>query len=462
MEHTRKHDLQELAGTVRDRNTRGYVEEAVAAHLAGAQRSAVVTLWAAIAYDIIQKIRELSTSGEAAAVAFVTNYDDAVRRHDIPALLRIEDQLIEKARHDFEMLQPHEAVALERVREDRHLCAHPAMTADDTLFQPTSELVAAHLLHSITFLLAQQPVQGRSALIRIYGDITAPSFPLDVDSATKLLAGRYLQRAKPSLVRNLTIVLLKKHIGKDAEGDPDAFSIALEATMRTCPGICEATMQDRLPQLAASTTDDKQLLNVLAVASIEPRAWRWCDEATRVKLREIFRRGHLRAHYTTRILRGASGIAELEVVMKEDFDGLDVAQKLRMIELNPRGEYVGFAVSLYASAGGFRSAEAVGERAILPLAPFMSAQDVIDVILAAQGNGQVYYASKTPTVLEALYDATQRHLPSTYDTWKAFVDRMREIEKDPQAHYAYPGIASRLLAYRMGTGKAGAAQVLPT
>lgn len=407
-----------------------------------------MTLWTAIAYDIIQKIRELATSGEPAANQFVKNYDDALSRHDIPALLRIEDQLIEKARRDFEMLQPHEATALERVRDDRHLCAHPAMTADDTLFQPTVDLVRAHLDHAVTFLLAQQPVQGRSALARIHADITAPSFPLDVDNATRLLAGRYLSRAKPSLVRNLTIVLLKKHVGPSAVTDPDAFSVAFEATLRTCPEICEAALQEHLPRLVSGTTEDERLLHVLALASIEPRAWDWCDEATRIKLREIVRKGHLRSNYTTRILRGISGIAELAAPMKQTFDGLDFSQKLRMIELAPHSEYVDFAVSLYAKVGGFRSAETIGESAIVPLAPYMNAQDVIDVIAAAKSNAQVYHAAKTPEILVNLFEATRRHLPTTRAAWMDFVKHMRKIEKDPSAHYAYPELAKRLVAKR--------------
>ena len=160
------------------------------------------------------------------------------------------------------------------------------------------------------------------------------------------------------------------------------------------------------------------------------------------------RKGHLRSNYTTRILRGISGIAELAAPMKQTFDGLDFSQKLRMIELAPHPEYVDFAVSLYAKAGGFRSAEAIGESAIVPLAPCMNAQDVIDVIAAAKSNRQVCYASKTPEILVTLFEATRRHLPTTCAAWIGFVDHMREIEKDPSAYYAYPELAKRLVAQR--------------
>jgi hypothetical protein len=81
---TRLHNLDELAGSLRDAQSRAYLDDAIASHRAGANRAAIVTLWTTIVYDLIQKIRELANGGDANAVAFVQAYETALKHNDIP------------------------------------------------------------------------------------------------------------------------------------------------------------------------------------------------------------------------------------------------------------------------------------------------------------------------------------------------------------------------------------------
>jgi hypothetical protein len=110
-------NLEELVLTVRDPSSRGYIEEAIRAYHAGAYRSAIVATWTAVAYDLIQKFREMGSGGEVAARNFIDKFDDARGRNSIPELLVYEYGLIElAASSDFEMLQSHEVVLLERLK----------------------------------------------------------------------------------------------------------------------------------------------------------------------------------------------------------------------------------------------------------------------------------------------------------------------------------------------------------
>ena len=435
--------LDELARSVRDARSRLYIEEVIAAHRAGANRAAIVSLWTTIVYDLIQKVRELAASGNECAVAFIARYEGAVERNDIRVFLKIEEDVLDTAQREFQMLQQHEAAALERVRQDRHLCAHPAMTLNETLFQPTPELVQSHVVHAISYLLAVQPMQGKAALNRILEDITSKTFPSDLEHATRFLADRYLARAKPSLIRNLTIVLLKKHVGPSAEGDIESFTLALNACLGAARSECEVAIQEHLPRLASHTRHER-LLNILALADIDERCWRWVDEPARIQLREIFKTGQHQTLYTPRILQSASRIDELRSFITNGYETLDFEQQLRIAELNPRKEYIPVWITRYAQAFSFRSAGTIGERALVPLAPHMSSADVIEIIQAARGNGQVYLAAETPDVLAAVFDATRHHLPQTYQAWKAFVEQRRAAETDPNEYYAYPDLARRL------------------
>src|SRR5712692_3535798 len=101
-------DLDELVLMVRDRNSRTYIGEAINTYRGRAYRSALLSTWIAVAYDIISKIRELHVQGDPAAGAFVAVLDNAIdasERGDPTAVQRlqaIENELLAKALRDFE------------------------------------------------------------------------------------------------------------------------------------------------------------------------------------------------------------------------------------------------------------------------------------------------------------------------------------------------------------------------
>src|SRR5260370_15361624 len=174
-------DLEELVLMVRDRSSRAYVGEAINTYKSRAYRSALLSTWIAVACDIISKIRELDVQGDPAAGAFVAVLDNAVDANErgdtkaVQRLLAIENELLNTALKDFEFLSAQEHEDLSRLKSDRHLCAHPAFTRDVTLFQPTAELVRAHIVHAVLHLLRHPPVQGRHALNRLQHDMLQPS-----------------------------------------------------------------------------------------------------------------------------------------------------------------------------------------------------------------------------------------------------------------------------------------------
>ena len=124
-------DIDSLALAVRTQVSRRLIGEAITAYRGGALRSAIMSTWIAVAYDIISKARELAAQGEAAPEDFVKELDNAIEKNDKPKFLKIESNLLHKAYKDLQLLAPHEYTALLRLQEDRHLCAHPAFVVED-------------------------------------------------------------------------------------------------------------------------------------------------------------------------------------------------------------------------------------------------------------------------------------------------------------------------------------------
>ena len=63
-------DIDTLALAVRDRESRRLIAEAITAYRGGALRSAIMSTWIAVSFDIISKARELAAQGEAVPKAF--------------------------------------------------------------------------------------------------------------------------------------------------------------------------------------------------------------------------------------------------------------------------------------------------------------------------------------------------------------------------------------------------------
>jgi hypothetical protein len=57
-------DLDELILSCEDPRSRQYIEEAVRCYKAGAYRSSVVACWIAVAFDLVDKIKELAAGGD--------------------------------------------------------------------------------------------------------------------------------------------------------------------------------------------------------------------------------------------------------------------------------------------------------------------------------------------------------------------------------------------------------------
>ena len=155
-------DLDILLTRIRNPQSRLYFLDAVKAYKAGALRASMTSAWVSLVYDLITKYRELSAMGDAAATAFITSWDNATAANDVKKLLQLEGDIIEDATANTQVVNRIARTQLARLREDRHLCAHPAFSAEAELFEPSPELVRLHLVNAVSLVLSQEPLIGRA------------------------------------------------------------------------------------------------------------------------------------------------------------------------------------------------------------------------------------------------------------------------------------------------------------
>ncbi|MCP2317935.1 hypothetical protein APR12_003288 [Nocardia amikacinitolerans] len=112
------------------------------------------------------KLIRLADEGDKSAEVFrqeVTAAQDMGLTPDgVRAMQKIEAKLVDKA-VEFELVDTIGKRELDRIREDRHLCAHLSLRAEGEVYDPRPEVARGHLAIALSFLLIHPPpTQGRN------------------------------------------------------------------------------------------------------------------------------------------------------------------------------------------------------------------------------------------------------------------------------------------------------------
>ncbi|WP_196482590.1 hypothetical protein [Burkholderia cepacia] len=203
-------DLDELVSECPDPRSRKYIRESVQCYKAGAYRAAVVACWIAVAFDLVDKIRELAATGDAMAQEAIAKFDRARHDGDVRAALTFEKELLTLARDKFEFISPIECIDLERLVSDRNRCAHPSLVSDTEVFEASPELARLHIVNATRYVLSQPAAQGKQALDRLESELDSNFFPVKPADAIVFLRAGPLAKPRESLLRNYIAILLKR------------------------------------------------------------------------------------------------------------------------------------------------------------------------------------------------------------------------------------------------------------
>jgi hypothetical protein len=212
-------DLDELIVRCRDKLAKKFIQEAVACYRSGAYRSCIVATWNAVVFDFLHKLRELERLGNGEATNILRKFEQISSEKKVKDLWQFELDIPNIALTKFEFISPVEKSDIERLFEDRSRCAHPSMTSLEEPFEATAELARYHLRSAVMHFLQRPPVQGRSALKRIWQDIESEYFPKDSEMATQYFQKGLLASARPTLIKDviigLTVSLLTEERSED-------------------------------------------------------------------------------------------------------------------------------------------------------------------------------------------------------------------------------------------------------
>lgn len=282
-------DLDELVLKCRNKNAKSYIKEAVSCYKVGAFRSSIVSTWIAVSFDIIDKLKELSLAGDKEAEKQIDAFEKARRVGDIATSLKFERDILGVCRDKLELISPVEFIDLNRLQEDRNRCAHPSMTIDSEVFNPSAELARMHIRSAVDHLLQYPPAQGKYALKTLTSDVNSEYFPTNIQKAVVAFESSPLKKARDSLIRNFTVVLLKRLINdtKDFK-EVRRISTALNAIGIIHREIYKSTLSEKLSNIVRGLENEK-IDRVIPIIAYVEDSWSHFEVDIKKKLNRMLK-----------------------------------------------------------------------------------------------------------------------------------------------------------------------------
>lgn len=279
-------DLDELVMTCFDPRSKIYLKESVQCYKAGAYRASVVACWIAVAFDLVDKIRELAALGDKQAQEHISKFDRIHASNDIPGALAFEKELPTVALKKFEFISHLEYLDLQRLVEDRNRCAHPSQVSESQVFEASAELARLHISNSVKAILSQRATQSKASLARVMSEMQSRYFPTKASDIHKFLMAGPLGKPTTSLYRNFLQVLVLALTRHEVTINRHRASYALVAVKKMHPELWEKEFPAVIQKNVAAVVSDEDLAltSDFMMFPKDVNAWSYLPELEQLKI----------------------------------------------------------------------------------------------------------------------------------------------------------------------------------
>ncbi|SBS60369.1 hypothetical protein [Vibrio atlanticus] len=424
-------NLDELLQKVRNTHSKNYLNEAIASYRIGAYRAALITTWIAVCVDIIEKIKELSLGDDPIAKRLEERLN-GINSNDPASMLSFERDILDMACDELQLISAIEKSHLERLKNDRNVCAHPTFSDDGNQFTPLAELALSYIVQASNYLLIHAPVKGKVVIQRLFDLINEACFPEDSEKAfTVLSSENNLGRARESSVRNLSLILLKR-VFRDENGiSPELLnriSASLGAIERIAPDIYNEVMENKFGTML-STATDIQLMRVFPFL-ITRDVWGNIDDAEKIRIEGLIQSMSVDDLVKYGVTKLTESNYEIKSKLTPVIQELNNSQKYTLFSSYPSKTFKKEAIHLFADSRSFDSAELRGSNILIPIAKHFNDDDfnqLFDGALSntgSYGHNQILYAGDIGSFFTNLYQESKSCEADYKNLWKGFREKL--------------------------------------
>ena len=383
--------LEELYLNCRNKSSQDHIKEAIDCYRAGAYRACIVATWIALVYDFIEKVNELSLTGDKEAIKVKEKIENNRKENDISAFLTFEKTILKKMTESFELLSPIERKILERLNEDRNLCAHPSMIGEGIPFEATAELARYHLTNVIDFVLSKPPVQGKAALDNMFKKLDSDYFPIERNEIKIVLLEGPLGRAKESLNRQFFKRVFYKYISSEGS------SLTREKYQNTLVVFWELNkdiVEIEFSKYTQNIFDDNKkdtFFNICNLLANIPTLYPSLSELNKSKIRN-----YVLQDAPVYLLSLLNSVNDLGAVIKQRIDCLGDVELFEFILKYPDTSYkldnlrysIDKVIEHFGKSGGYRESEDRFKN-ILNLGHILTENNINEIIEVSLKNHQI-------------------------------------------------------------------------
>lgn len=420
-------DIESLPHSVRDIDSRRLIDDAIAAYYSGALRSSIVSTWTAVVFDIISKIHEIEPPTNYTALKFIKDLKAAIteshKTNKHHRMLSIEEDILEAAQKKFQFINSHEHDILDRIREDRHRCAHPAFISNNKVFHPSPDLARSHIVHALQIVLTRPPIQGMSDINRFSEDILGVSFPSNEQDVKEYIYSKYVDGRLEPFIENLIEKILEVPFSEGENELSDKTNIlawSLSAISEKRKELFIMKIQSFIGQKEHAPAG-KNLLKLCPFLGVSSHIWSCLKSQIQINLVELIKKCTTDDIIEYYVLDALS-VERVEACLTEKVNSMSVDIKVDLISRYPHEYFVPFAINMLEESKSDEEGSQIGMSAVIPLSLYLDANDIILIHKAIKENFVLNQSYYTLHILETLFDSTKNLLPQTKDSWRDIVE----------------------------------------
>ena len=378
-------DLESLALTCKSDQSREYISEAIRCYGAAAYRAAIVNTWIAVVYDLIEKIRELSLTGDEVAKSINAEHERYIRQIEqknsdgLKGALEFERLIIEVCRDKLQFFDAQQFLDLDRLRQDRHRCAHPSFQRLSVPYDPPAEQARLHIRNAVVHVLSQPPVQGKAALNKLKELVSSEYFPLNKKDAILQLKHVGINSLTDPAINGFVDMLVYSFLdGNDRLFYKGTVYSAMEAVLEIFPVQVEARLRKQFNKLLHSVPENVTC-GACALVSHTDFSWGLLDDAVKDWVASFVKKGP--TSQVLPLLPHFSSRAGLEPVVKRRIETMSLPDlRAAVSEHGLRSAAKDRSLHFLSKSGTWDSTNQIFNDLIFPIYDALTKDDVIRIM----------------------------------------------------------------------------------
>ncbi|MDA3791023.1 MAG: hypothetical protein PF503_21325, partial [Desulfobacula sp.] len=321
---------------------------------------------------------------------------------------------------------------LSLIQKNRHLSAHPVISDEDTLFEPTEEMVRNDIRNSMEVLFTKPPFLTQKILNTILSDLEKIKDLMPGDKALlKYLDAKYLKSLNKKIMLKLFRGFWKFVFRLEDEKASENRKINLRA-LKLIYNKDRIAIQDAIKTEVAyysSISNETQIVkSIIEFVSLEKEIYDSLNDAAKELIKPVlhenlsyfgiafFLQNDPRQHMND-LTKKITDEFSKKYGLEGKYVKLEHVMKIRSVcrELGFDEEYRRFGIACYISSGDFDRADTYYDRYIKKNIKDYTADEFIVLLNGCNSNFQVYSRRQSKNSELAILKAAKLKLPEDHD-----------------------------------------------